>query len=162
MDHRSKRMLAEYGVYQKSKLDYIKVRPNNDTFTKFNVLLKVLASSLFENGYFELKYEVCIEYPFKPPKIIFLTPLYHPNISNDGKIYLDILKDMWSPALSLMPVLVSLHSILQYPNFSNPCNLEFGCHWKENEESCRRKANEICYLYAYPQLIDWDDQLMQV
>lgn len=31
-------------------------------------------------------------YPFEPPKIRFLTPIYHPNIDNAGRICLDALK----------------------------------------------------------------------
>ena len=48
------------------------------------------------------------DYPNKPPKIKFLTKMFHPNIYNDGSICLDILSHMWSPVYDVASILTSI------------------------------------------------------
>lgn len=57
--------------------------------------------SLFEGGVFFLTIHFPTDYPFKPPKVSFTTRIYHPNINSNGSICLDILRDQWSPALTI-------------------------------------------------------------
>lgn len=40
-------------------------------------------------------------YPFSPPKIKFTTRIFHCNMDRAGHVCLDILKNSWSPALTI-------------------------------------------------------------
>lgn len=57
--------------------------------------------SPYAGGVFFLTITFPTDYPFKPPKVSFTTKIYHPNINSNGSICLDILRDQWSPALTI-------------------------------------------------------------
>ena len=60
--------------------------------------------SPYSGGVFFLDIHFPADYPFKPPKVSFTTRIYHCNINSNGGICLDILKDQWSPALTVSKV----------------------------------------------------------
>ncbi len=60
--------------------------------------------SPYAGGVFFLDIHFPADYPFKPPKVTFTTRIYHCNININGGICLDILKDQWSPALTISKV----------------------------------------------------------
>ena len=65
------------------------------------------ADSPYSGGVFFSLIHFPPDYPFKPPKVQFQTKLYHPNVNSQGSICLDILKEQWSPALTISKVGVS-------------------------------------------------------
>ncbi|CAH8383243.1 unnamed protein product [Eruca vesicaria subsp. sativa] len=73
------------------------------------------ANCPFENGVFAVSIHIPTKYPFKPPKIMFQTKIFHPNINEDGEISIDILGALWSPSLRIDLLLLSICSVLSTP-----------------------------------------------
>ena len=61
--------------------------------------------SPYSGGVFFVNIHFPPDYPFKPPKVQFQTKVYHPNVNSQGSICLDILKEQWSPALTISKVM---------------------------------------------------------
>ncbi|KAI4369852.1 hypothetical protein MLD38_018253 [Melastoma candidum] len=59
------------------------------------------SDSPYAGGVFLVTIHFPPDYPFKPPKLAFRTKVFHPNINSNGSICLDILKEQWSPALTI-------------------------------------------------------------
>merc|ERR1711934_949718 len=77
--------------------------------------------TVYEGGVFVVDIEIKGVYPFEPPKMRFMTKIYHPNVSSqNGAICLDILKDQWSPALTIKTALLSLQALLCSPEPNDP------------------------------------------
>lgn len=80
-----------------------------------------------------VSFEYKAGYPFSPLAVSFLTVVSHPLVSPDGSIDVDILRDRWSPALSLGTVLISIQNMLTEP--THPDFFHVGCVRNPNWES---------------------------
>ena len=122
--------------------------PEGDDFYDWQASIMGPKDSPYEGGVFWLKIQFPKDYPFKPPKIQFLTKLYHPNISSSGSICIDILKDQWSPALTISKVLLCICSLLDDPNPDDPLVPEIADLFKKNKTAYKKKAREYTLIYA--------------
>lgn len=132
------------------------------------------SDSPYSGGVFFLAIHFPTDYPFKPPKVNFTTRIYHPNINSNGSICLDILRDQWSPALTIskgmlftnrprralvLParrtamtnpplVLLSICSMLTDPNPDDPLVPEIAHVYKTNRSQYESTAREWTRKYA--------------
>ncbi|CAD8148813.1 unnamed protein product [Paramecium pentaurelia] len=103
----------------------------------------------YGNGYFQVDIVIPPEYPYKPPKMKFDTRIWHPNISSQtGAICLDILKDEWSPALSIRTALLSLQALLCDPQPDSPQDAVVANQYKTQKDLFVKTAKEWTQNYA--------------
>ncbi|KAF0982102.1 hypothetical protein FDP41_011963 [Naegleria fowleri] len=106
------------------------------------------ADSPYQGGVFFLKVTFPTDYPFKPPKVQFVTKIYHPNINSNGSICLDILTKEWSPALTISKVLLSISSLLTDANPDDPLVQDIAQQYKNNRKQFELTAAEWTRKYA--------------
>ena len=123
MDKAKKRILNEINELEKEPPENCSAGPiNKDNIFEWEGTIIGPSKSPYSGGLFRLSIIFPENYPFKPPKIKFLTHIYHPNINSRGSICLDVLNTNWSPALTLIKLLLSICSLLTDPNPSDPLN----------------------------------------
>ncbi|KYQ92742.1 Ubiquitin-conjugating enzyme E2 [Tieghemostelium lacteum] len=102
----------------------------------------------YENGHWVVSVVFPDDYPFKPPKVRFETKIYHCNINADGNICLDILKDCWSPALTIHKVLLSLSALLTTPNPDDPLDVVKAGVYRDNVNEYYNQVRHWISLYS--------------
>ena len=143
-----RRILKETERLQAEPAPGISAVPHDNNPRHFNVIIQGPDDSPYAGGVFKLELFLPEDYPMGPPKVRFLTRIYHPNIDRLGRICLDILKDKWSPALQIRTVLLSIQALLSAPNPEDPLNNEAADRWIRDEPSALDTARTWTRTYA--------------
>mmetsp|Transcript_3511 Transcript_3511/g.6651 ORF Transcript_3511/g.6651 Transcript_3511/m.6651 type:complete len:194 (-) Transcript_3511:204-785(-) len=103
----------------------------------------------YEGGVFEVDIVIPSQYPFEPPRMKFITKIWHPNVSSQtGAICLDILKDQWSPALTIKTALLSLQALLCSPEPDDPQDAQVAQMYLKSIEEFNKTAKFWTESYA--------------
>ncbi|KAM9882245.1 ubiquitin conjugating enzyme [Verticillium dahliae] len=167
-----KRIVKETERLMAEPVPGISAVPHEDNLRYFDVEIHGPTQSPYEGGIFKLELFLPDDYPMTPPKIRFLTKIFHPNVDKLGRICLDVLKSMptsppllparepnhlltlsprkdnWSPALQIRTILLSIQALLGAPNPDDPLAADVAKSWKEDEQAAIATAKEWTAKYA--------------
>jgi len=144
----SKRIAKELQTMISQPPENVSAGPQGNDLHHWTATIVGPKGTPYEGGVFMLTVEFPIDYPFKAPKVSFVTRIYHPNINKNGAICLDILKDQWSPALTIGSVLLSICSLLNDPNPNDPLVPEIAHQYKQNRNAFEASAREYTAKFA--------------
>ncbi|XP_016974417.1 ubiquitin-conjugating enzyme E2-17 kDa [Drosophila rhopaloa] len=144
------RLQKEFMGFAKEATEGCKVELVDDNIFHWIATIPGPPDTPYEGGFFKLDLVFPTNYPFQPPHVEFLTRIFHCNITKLGYICLDILRENWSPALSVSKVLLSIMSLLADPNPSDPLEPDIAdlYNWDltQHNENARKWTNQ----YAKP------------
>lgn len=143
-----RRIQKELKDLQKDEIPNVSTGPAADDLYWWQATIIGPADSPYAGGVFKLRINFPQDYPFKPPRLQFTTKIYHPNINANGGICLDILKDQWSPALTIAKVLLSICSLLTDPNPDDPLVPEIAKQFKNDRGAFNRTATQWTQTHA--------------
>ena len=124
------RLLKEYRELSSAKRDpdiHLALEDESDIYV-WSAQLRGPSATPYEGGLFSLHIKCPPNYPLAPPKVTFVTPIFHPNVLyKTGEICLDILKpDSWTPAWTLQSVCRAVTALLSHPEADSPLNCDCG------------------------------------
>uniref|UniRef100_A0A9I9CMN0 UBC core domain-containing protein n=5 Tax=rosids TaxID=71275 RepID=A0A9I9CMN0_CUCME len=144
----SKRILKELKDLQRDPPTSCSAGPVAEDMFHWQATIMGPPDSPYAGGVFLVTIHFPPDYPFKPPKVAFRTKVFHPNINSNGSICLDILKEQWSPALTISKVLLSICSLLTDPNPDDPLVPEIAHMYKTDRNKYETTARSWTQKYA--------------
>ncbi|KAJ3697541.1 hypothetical protein LUZ61_001246 [Rhynchospora tenuis] len=129
-----KRLQTELMALMMSGDPGISAFPEGDDILQWRGTINGSTGTVYAGMVYKLSLSFNTDYPFKPPKVKFESPCFHPNVDLHGNICLDILQDKWSSAYDVRTILLSIQSLLGEPNNDSPLNTQAAALWSNQEE----------------------------
>ncbi|CAF5152701.1 unnamed protein product, partial [Rotaria sp. Silwood1] len=112
----NRKVSKELDDLKKSSLDNFTVFLTQENLLFWKVIMKGPDDTSYAGYYWLLSVEFSSHFPFQPPNIRFITPIYHCNINDDGRICHDILQSKWTPQTTMRVVFKEILNLIRDPN----------------------------------------------
>lgn len=118
-----RRIQNEFKLVSTTKdIGLVEIKMVDDNIYDWKFVLAGPENSLYQGYNFEFSMKIPNNYPNSPPDVKFISPILHINVNTNGDICLDLLKDNWSSAQSIIKIIMSLRLLLAEPNIDDPFN----------------------------------------
>ena len=103
----------------------------------------------YAGGQFTVNVDFSDNYPFKCPKVLFKTKIYHPNIKQEtGEICQQAIENNWVPTQNARFIIESVVTLLKNPNADNPLEAEIAELFAKDYNAFCARAKEFTASYA--------------
>nr|ACO11538.1 Ubiquitin-conjugating enzyme E2 G2 [Caligus rogercresseyi]ACO11646.1 Ubiquitin-conjugating enzyme E2 G2 [Caligus rogercresseyi] len=151
-----RRLIAEFKQLWENPPEGILAGPlSEDNYLEWEACVTGPEDTPFADGVFIARLSFPKDYPLNPPKMKFITPIFHPNIYSDGRVCISILHspgddplgyetsaERWSPVQSVEKVLLSVMSMLAEPNDESPADVNASIMWRNDREAFQEIARK--------------------
>ncbi|PVU96021.1 hypothetical protein BB559_002531 [Furculomyces boomerangus] len=156
------RLREEQKQMRKNLPPEIQCYPAGDEIDKYEGYIKGPPDTPYQGGTFIIDIEIPQEYPFVPPVMRFKTPIYHPNIDENGRICMNLLKltgeGNWSPSENIQSILMAIMALMCDPNPDDPLVVSIADEFITNHSLFSQKAKNHTEKYATDIKIDSNSQ----
>ena len=147
-----KRLDSEFKQLTKLNDPSLGASPYDNDMLHWSAFIMGPPGTLYDGGKFRLDINFTKDYPFQPPHVIFVTKILHPNVNSEGNICMDILRDNWSPAITIEMLLRQLGCLLISPNPSDPLNPDLAKLFTTDRGRYNREVRAYTIRYAMTEL----------
>ncbi|KAI0515236.1 ubiquitin-conjugating enzyme [Xylaria bambusicola] len=97
----------------------------------------------YDEGRWLLSIDIPPTYPLAPPRMTFRTQIVHANVAlKEGEICLDLLKDAWTPAYSVLECVRAVRMLLSCPGIDSPLNVDVAALIRAGDTLAARRLTE--------------------
>ena len=89
-------------------------------------------ASYWYGGKYLFSFSFPEDFPYKPPKVMCKTKIYHPNIDYDGNVCLNMLKDDWNATYTALSCVSGVYYLFSEPNPNDPLNHDVAKIMRDN------------------------------
>ena len=141
---------AQFNDLRNNPPECIGVGLKNFNFNTWEAFLYGPQGSPYEGGLFTISIDFPDEYPTKAPVLRMVTPIYHPNIDDQGLICIDIIRGSWKSHYTMRFILNSIMGLMKYPNPENPwpSKQSVANEYKSNYRTFFSKARDLTARHA--------------
>lgn len=137
-----RRLMRDFKRMQQDPPGGVSASPVADNVMMWNAVIIGPADTPYEDGTFRLVMQFDEQYPNKPPKVRFISEMFHPNVYASGELCLDILQNRWSPTYDVAAILTSIQSLLNDPNTSSPANVEAAQLYRDHRNQYGKRVRQ--------------------
>ncbi|KAJ0393286.1 hypothetical protein P43SY_004282 [Pythium insidiosum] len=124
------------------------VPQDEEVLTEIRVEIEGPENTPYEGAFFLVRLSLSEGFPQAPPRGVFLTKIFHPNIATNGEICVNTLKKDWSPSLGIAHVLQVIRCLLIVPFPESSLNDEAGRLFMESYDEYARRAKLWASIHA--------------
>ncbi|CAG9585001.1 unnamed protein product [Danaus chrysippus] len=126
----------------------IKLVLRDDDITDVVALIDGPADTPYAGGVFRVRLCLGREFPAAPPRAVFLTRIFHPNVSSSGEVCVNTLKRDWRPELGLEHALLAVKCLLIAPNADSALNAEAAALLRDRYDDYFARAKLYTDIHA--------------
>ena len=138
-----KRLMRDFRAIQTDPPDGCNALPNAQNIMEWEAVIFGPSLTIWDGSVHRLKLTFTEEYPNKPPTVVFVSKVFHPNVYDNGSICLDILQKAWSAIYDIRAILTSIQSLLPDPNPDSPANAEAAKLYTDDRAEYNRRVMEV-------------------
>jgi len=145
----SKRLLKERVKLEKQPLAFVlEMDVVDEDIFKWDVTIAGPADSPYAGGKFVVRLEFPAQYPFKQPKLLFVTKVYHPSVMMETGEVCGAVLGTWGPTLNAEHALITIYSLLQDPQPDHPLEDEIAQQLAKKPKDFEKAAKKYTKEYA--------------
>jgi ubiquitin-conjugating enzyme E2 G1 len=156
---------SQSSLILRKQLNDLKKHPNDgfsaglvddNNLYKWEVVIVGPSDTVYEGGMFKAMLEFPQDFPQRPPKMKFITEIWHPNIHKNGDVCISILhepgedrygyekaSERWLPVHTVETILISVISMLADPNDESPANVDAAKQWRNDFAGFKKKVAKL-------------------